>query len=422
MADIFRRIRFETQFRLSSSLADECFLMRIVLSALESGSIHTYTGGIGPRFENLGSALAAMGHEVHFVTTTINYDGSRTWPSPSVAIHVIDHARTGSPLHPLLLAKRVSGFVTTLNADVAVAAEWGGLLAPLAKERRRITAVVTNLATSSLQIRLINATHGRTVDRTFAGLLRERLERTQARTSDGTFAISHAISTWSEQLWGRLPNLEVIPNGLDICSVIEAAKRGASLIEGKKPAVVSVGRVSFWKGSDTLLAAAGDLWDRGHVFDLHLLGDLSLEMCNDINVAEGKASRSGNTLKIWGHQDRHTVLSTVRMAAVAVFPSRFEGFGNACLEARILGVPTIATQGTGFNEFCTDQIDSVLVPAGDSSVLGAAIAKLLTNTLAAQRLAAAGKERSCSFSSKKYATKVEDYFLRIAERRACHVA
>lgn len=381
--------------------------MRLAVVTTESQSLHTYTGGIGPRFEHLAVELAGRGHEVTFVTSTINLDRSRVWGHPDVQLLVADVDDIRTPLFPALLARRVSALVAAQNVDVALAPEWGGLLAPLARDSQRATKVVTNLATASRQIRQIE---GRGLpanpSERVVETLRERIEALQARRSDRVFAISHPIRDWAVAEWG-VGDVAVIPNGISIADVKREATAGVALGHPGAPSVVFAGRVSRWKGADVFAQAVRQLWSRGLTPDCHVMGRVSPDCESVMSDLARDGEQVGASVRIHGHVDRRTVLATVASATVAIFPSRFEGFGNACLEAKALGTAVVATSGSGFSEFCSHDEDSLLAEPGNAGQLADAMAELLTNSSKREQLAECGERSARQFDTRQYAIRVE---------------
>ncbi|HYQ73721.1 glycosyltransferase family 4 protein, partial [Cellulomonas sp.] len=96
-----------------------------------------------------------------------------------------------------------------------------------------------------------------------------------------------------------------------------------------------------------------------------------------------------------GHVDDDTLYRAVREAAVTLCPSRWEGFGNAALEAKAIGGAVVVTTGSGYDDFCTDGEDSLMVPPADPAALAGAVLRLLADPVLAATLgarAAAGAE------------------------------
>lgn len=65
------------------------------------------------------------------------------------------------------------------------------------------------------------------------------------------------------------------------------------------------------------------------------------------------------------------------IADLFLFPSEYESFGVAALEALAAGVPVVATQGSGLSEVIRDGVNGLLCPVGDIDALSNACVKLL---------------------------------------------
>ena len=59
----------------------------------------------------------------------------------------------------------------------------------------------------------------------------------------------------------------------------------------------------------------------------------------------------------------------IAAARMVVMPSRSESLANACLEAMALGLPVVATTGTGLAELIANSVDGFLIPPGDAVAL-----------------------------------------------------
>jgi L-malate glycosyltransferase len=76
-------------------------------------------------------------------------------------------------------------------------------------------------------------------------------------------------------------------------------------------------------------------------------------------------------------------------ASVAVLSSKDEGLGTVILDAMQLGVPVVATAIAPIREMIRGGVDGLLVPAGASTALGAAIAQALTDPETSRRVESA---------------------------------
>lgn len=98
-----------------------------------------------------------------------------------------------------------------------------------------------------------------------------------------------------------------------------------------------------------------------------------------------------------------------RRASVAITPSLYEGFGMPALEAMACGTPVITTDGGALPEVVGNA--GVIVPAGDTEALATAIAHLLANKTARDRLSDLGLLRvEANFSWHAAATAMTRYY------------
>jgi glycosyltransferase involved in cell wall biosynthesis len=89
-----------------------------------------------------------------------------------------------------------------------------------------------------------------------------------------------------------------------------------------------------------------------------------------------------------GWVDDQTLSSLLRSAAVLAYPSLYEGFGFPPLQAMSVGVPVVATTAGSLPEVLGD--GAILVTPGDNDALGAALARVLTDSDEQARLATQG--------------------------------
>jgi glycosyltransferase involved in cell wall biosynthesis len=81
---------------------------------------------------------------------------------------------------------------------------------------------------------------------------------------------------------------------------------------------------------------------------------------------------------------------------VVAVPSRFEGFGAPALEAMAAGVPLLAADATALPWVVRE--GGRLVPPGDVTAWADALADLVDDRAARERLAVAGRERARTFT------------------------
>ena len=175
-------------------------------------------------------------------------------------------------------------------------------------------------------------------------------------------AASTALAQSASLLGAR--EVRVIPSGVEL--PVEVG------VEADPPEILYAGRLSAEKGVLELVEAA-----RG--MKLVVAGDGPLR-------ARVPGAR--------GFVPNDELQALYARAAIVACPSRREGFGVACLEAMSHARPVVATGVGGLRDLVIDGETGILVPAGDSAALRAALERLLADKNLRRRLGAAGRERA----------------------------
>jgi glycosyltransferase involved in cell wall biosynthesis len=153
-------------------------------------------------------------------------------------------------------------------------------------------------------------------------------------------------------------------------AVIDAAALAAPETKREPGLIVSVGRLSPEKDHATLIRAFAKL-DR--TMRLEIAGDGPMHgplqsLIRELGLA-GRVRLSGFVTDPF---------PLFRRAALAVSSSRYEGFGNAIVEALACGTPVVATDCPyGPREILADGRYGLLVPVGDADALARAIGQAM---------------------------------------------
>jgi glycosyltransferase involved in cell wall biosynthesis len=197
--------------------------------------------------------------------------------------------------------------------------------------------------------------------------------------SQGVARLAHAA--------GRIPRtrLVVIPNAVD------TARFAHQHPWPNQPPylVVVLGRLDPQKGHADLLAA------------LALLDDAQRQALRVVFVGEGptrpaleqaiRDNRLTERVRLVGFSP--TPETWLAQASLLVLPSRFEGMPNAVLEAMAAGLPVLATAVEGIAELVVPGQTGWVVPLANPPCLAEGLRQFLANSLAAQRMGAAGQQR-----------------------------
>lgn len=225
----------------------------------------------------------------------------------------------------------------------------------------------------------------------------------------------------------------VIPNGLESERFIDCdatrAQAGAVFGWGTRPAVLAVGGIEARKGSRLLLEAfaraRGRLGDDavlaiaggGALFDGPEYRDAWWRDASRLGVvvhdaADGPAPPQANVI-ILGVVAEDQMPTLYRAADVLAFPSTREGFGMVVLEAMASGTPAVVADIPVLREHLTDDVDCVMVSAGDSGPLSNALVSVARDEQLRRRLVRAGAETAARFTWSASADAHEQLYARV---------
>ncbi len=371
---------------------------RWLVATTEYAGVTLYTGGIGRHYAALLPALAAQGAEIDLVVFT---DGPEEAAGAPGIRRLVVHRTGGMPRLATLLHRPRAlrrAYLPDIYARVFVP-EWMGLGALLPRD----APLVTNLATgvdlaheiSGLRLADLPASSRPAV------VLQSRLEARQVRRSAGIVAISHAMADRAERIWGRMPRVEVVRNCIDVAAVRHAAatRRPPAGWPGPDgPIVLFLGRAERRKGVVDGVDAFARVAQRHPTARLVLAGAGGDDRFEPSRAAllDRVPSAARDRVTFLGHVSGDELYGAIAAADVVMCPSRWEGFGNVAVEVMAAGAPLVVTSGSGFDDFCTDGADCLMVPPADPEALAAALATVLDDPGAARRRAtraAAGVDR-----------------------------
>ncbi|MEM7685114.1 MAG: glycosyltransferase family 4 protein [Pseudomonadota bacterium] len=186
----------------------------------------------------------------------------------------------------------------------------------------------------------------------------------------------------------RLPQEQIvtIPRGADIGVFSEesvgnqrAIKLAESwgLIEDPRAIVLMPGRLTRWKGAESMIDAAAQLKEmRGPDFAVLLVGDDDDSGFRETLQKRIDAAGAGDVVYLTGAcQD---MAAAYKLSSVVVSASiEPEAFGRVIVEAQAMSRPVIATSHGGARETVAHGESGWLYPPGDSEVLAATIHQAL---------------------------------------------
>lgn len=362
---------------------------------------YPHVGGIEEVTRQLALHLAARGHEAEVATNR--------WPAGTVASETLDGVRVtrfplslpehsarggarflaGGPPAALRLIRKTRPFDVLHLVGSGPNAAYAAALRPLLGARTVLT----------LQGEFRADPH-RSFERSRS--LRYGLRTLLARADAVTACSRFVLDELADGGLATRADAEVIPNGVNPDDFSPGARGGY---------VFAAGRLVEQKGLDTLLrayaAASGALGGRRLV----IAGDGP-----ERDRLEGLAASLGlnGDVSFLGSVGRARVAELLRGADVFAFPSRYEAFGVALLEAMAAGVPVVAARAGGIPEFAVDGENALLVPPDDEHALAGALTRLATDDVLARRLAAGARAQAERHGWEHVTNRYEDVYRRVA--------
>lgn len=179
------------------------------------------------------------------------------------------------------------------------------------------------------------------------------------------------------------PKILVLPNGVDPARVDPGDGKPRGYSEGHRW-LLYFGRLVPEKGIDVLLAALPQVLRSYPDAKLAVLG--SGPYLEQLQVQASELAIA-NAVRFLGFARQHQRNLWLSYTEMAIFPSRYEPFGIAALEAMAAGVPVIAAKVGGMADVIVHDKNGILVPPDHAEALARAIIRLLAQPTWAERLA-----------------------------------
>jgi glycosyltransferase involved in cell wall biosynthesis len=375
----------------------------------------TRYGGTIVSVHGLCKALAARGHDVHVYTTSVDgphdsdvphgqpvdVDGVKVWYFRSSRARRLYYA----PALRRALSREVAGFdVVHTHAvflwplwQAARAAHAAGvpyIVSPRGMLERELVERKSHLF-KALWIALIEK---RTLEEASA------MHVTSAREGEEAAAFGF-----------NLPPTIQVPNGVDLAwdgQPVEQAPRIAAVVQGR-PYVLFLGRVSWKKGLDRLVAALPFVSPELEV----VIAGNDEEGLRPALEAQAARLGVGSRLIFTGAANAREKLALLVNARVLVLPSYSENFGNVIVEAMAAACPVIVTAEVGLAPVVESTATGWVV-GPEPTVLGERISTLAADDELRRTMGEQGRRVACrDFGWGAVAERMERAYEGIRQRR-----
>lgn len=226
------------------------------------------------------------------------------------------------------------------------------------------TNILTILATRRMTTRVV-VSERNDPTKQMLGFPWDLMRRKLYRYADVVTAISHGTV---DQMAAFVPREKLV-----VLPLLTQAPPTTSPADIPKPAILSVARMDPQKGHDILLEAFARAIGEAPGWTLVLVGDGPLR-----RELEESSARLGISEKVIFTGRREDPYPYYAAADIFAFPSRFEGMGNALLEAMSCGLPPIVSDASpGPLELVTHGVNGIVVRTEDPEHLAAGLLTLM---------------------------------------------
>ena len=351
-------------------------------------------GGSGVVATELGIELAALGHEVHF----ISYSQPFRLSGRDTGIYYHEVPVSSYPLfefppYDLALASRMAEVaeycaLDLLHVHYAIPHSVSALLA------RQI------LASKGRRLPFVTTLHG--TDITLVGLDRSYLPITRyaIQESDGVTSISDYLKTKTVEDFGVTRGIEVVENFVNCDTytpITDEATRAAARLRLAAPDEAILMHLSNFRPVKRVVDVVRIFAQvvREVPAQLVLVGDGP-----DRSAAEWLAHDLGIHGKVHFMGKLERVNELLPLADLLLMPSELESSGLAALEAMACKVPSIATRVGGVPELIDDGVTGLLYAVGDIEGMASGVLALLNDRTRLNAMRDAGRKtaqtRFCS--------------------------
>lgn len=368
---------------------------------------HTY-GGSGAIAAELGMALAARGHVVHFFSQGSPFRlGAFSANIFHHEVEAMHYPLFDCPFHSLALASKIAEVAWYEKLDVVHAhyAIPHAISAMLARQ------MLEDKCPERDCFRLATTLHG--TDITVVGADRGMADavRLAINSSDGVTAVSDYLKEETVRMFDPKREISVIPNFVDT-----ALFRRTPRPELRRELGLGEGRTVIHISNFRPVKRIGDIV---RVFDgIVRRLDATLLLVGDgpeRSEAETEVRRLGiaERVRFLGRIDE--IVPLLSVSDLMLMPSNVESFGLAALEAMACGVPVVATDAGGFPEFIENGRHGYLCRPGDVETMTLWAVELLSDGARLEAFAAASVQQARRFETALLVDRYEAFYRGLIE-------
>jgi len=362
---------------------------------------HPTYGGSGAVAAELGLAMAARGHTVHFFSHSLPFRVPES--HPGIIFHevqVIAYPLFKYPPYDLALATKLVEVcrqepLDLIHVHYAVPHAVCAYLARQMLGGGGVPRTITTL--HGTDITLVG------IDSSFFEITRFGIEE-----SDGVTAVSAHLARETRELFKVKNEVRMIPNFVNLAVFTPARRSPAERLQLAEPEVLLVGHLSNFREVKRI----PDVIRTFHFLQKKLPARLLL-------IGEGPEVEPARVLAAeLGIEERVRFLGALRDVAgtlaqldLFLLPSQYESFGLAALEAMSSGVPVIGTRVGGLPEVVEEGRSGFLCEVGDYRSMARRALEILCDRDRHRRMAEEARRRAVeAFPRDRIVSLYEGYY------------
>ena len=238
------------------------------------------------------------------------------------------------------------------------------------------------------------------------GRLLSRHMTATARNADGHIVSSSADASFLHDRFGiDEATIAVVPQAASDSFLTAPV---SEYDDARLRTVLYVGQFAFVKGPSVTAAAMNAIVEARP--DAHLIWVCHRDHHNDVRALLSPEAIDRLELLHWTPNDALRLIYD--RAGIFLFPSFFEGFGKAFLEAMSRGACVVATRVGGPADVLNDGVDGILIAPGDAQALTDGALLLMNDADRARTMSAAAVETAHRYSWDRVARETVAFYTR----------
>ena len=345
-------------------------------------------GGSGVVATELGIALAARGHEIHFISYAIPFRLGKL--TPNIFFHEVNVTS-----YPLFEYPPYALTLTSKMADIAKHEKLDLLHVHYAIPHATSAVMARQiLEQQGIRIPVVTTLHGTDItlvgrDPSFAPVVQYSINE-----SDGVTAVSEYLRKETLSHFEIERDIAVIPNFIDSTRFENGQSKDLrqKLCPNCEKVIAHVSNFRPLKNTKQVVEILYKLRNDGNPIKLLLVGDGPDRM-----PAEHLARELGvyEDVRFMGKQE--AVEEIIAIADVFVMPSASETFGLAALEAMSCGVPVVASNIGGLPELIDHGENGFLCPLNNTDAFAERIRQITSDEDTQRSMGEAARKKSVEF-------------------------